>query len=92
MLFAVICTDKPGRAEVRAANRDAHLAFLTALGDAVILGGPMIDDAGGMVGSIIVVEADNRADVEATFAEDPYFKAGLFESVVIRAYKKVFPK
>jgi hypothetical protein len=35
------------------------------------------------VGSIIVLEANDRAAAKALFAEDPYFKSGLFHSFEI---------
>ena len=37
------------------------------------------------------VRADNRAAAEAFVADDPYAKAGLFESVTIRPWRKVYP-
>ncbi|SBW09843.1 Protein conserved in bacteria [uncultured Alphaproteobacteria bacterium] len=91
MLYAVICLDKPGSAEVRLANRAAHLEYAAKL--PLVVGGPMLSDDGeGMVGSLLVLEAPDRASLDKTLAEDPYAKAGLFESVTVRPYKKVFPK
>lgn len=91
MLFFVHCIDKPGRQEIRLANRAAHLEFLKALGDKVIIGGPTLtEDGTGMTGSVLVVDQPDRAAIEALFATEPYFKAGLFETVLIRPYKKVF--
>ncbi|MFO7920351.1 MAG: YciI family protein [Nioella sp.] len=87
MLFAVICTDKPGQLETRKANRDAHLAYLDET-DAR-MAGPFMDDAGAMTGSLVVIEASDRAGAEAWAANDPYAKAGLFETVRIEAWKKV---
>ncbi len=91
MLFAVTCLDKPGALEIRLANRAAHLEYAGAL--PLVAGGPMLSDDGAtMVGSLLVIEAPDRASLEATLAQDPYAKAGLFESVTIRPFKKVFPK
>ena len=33
MLYALICTDKPGSLAARKANRPEHLAYLEGLGD-----------------------------------------------------------
>ena len=49
----------------------------------------MIDDAGAMCGSILMLATDDRAEAEAWAAGDPYAKAGLFESVEIKAFKHV---
>jgi len=87
MLFAVICTDKPGQLETRQANRDAHLAYLDKTN--ARMAGPFMDDAGAMTGSLVVIEASNRAGAAAWAANDPYAKAGLFETVRIEAWKKV---
>lgn len=89
MLYAIICTDKPGHLEVRKANRDAHLAHIASTGGAILQAGPFLDEAGEMCGSLLVYDAPDRATVEAWCAADPYAKAGLFRSVEIRAWKKV---
>lgn len=92
MLFCVYCIDKPGHQDVRLANRSAHLEFAHGLGNQVLIGGPLLsDDQASMVGSLMVVDFPDQASVEKTFASDPYAKAGLFESVTIRPYKKVLP-
>ena len=88
MLFTVICNDKAGSTNVRAENRDAHLAFLAQLGDGVKLGGPMMDSSASIMnGSLLIVEADNLEAARAMMADDPYALAGLFESVEIRPWK-----
>jgi uncharacterized protein YciI len=87
MLFALICTDKPGSVELRMKVRPDHLAFLESLGSAVKGAGPFTDDAGSPTGSLILVEAEDRAAAEAVAARDPYAKAGLFSSVEIRPWK-----
>ena len=88
MLFAVHCLDKPGHAAVRQANRAAHLEYAKAQGDKLVAGGPMLtEDGEGMIGSLFLFEAPDRATVEAFCADDPYAKAGLFETTIIRPYK-----
>jgi uncharacterized protein len=89
MLFALICTDKPGSVELRMKVRPDHLAFLESLGSAVKGAGPLTDDAGSPTGSLILVEAENRSAMEALAARDPYAKAELFSSVEIRPWKWV---
>ncbi len=92
MIFALICKDKPGGLEVRLANRPAHLDYLTALNAAGKLkfAGPLLDDEGRPVGSLVAVEAGDRAGAEAIAAGDPYARAGLFESVEIHPWNWVF--
>ena len=88
MPHILICRDKPGHLATRKANRDAHLAYVAETGLAAF-GGPMLDDAGEMCGSVLMLSTDDRAEAEAWAAADPYAQAGLFESVEIKAFKHV---
>lgn len=87
MLFALICTDKPNSLQLRLDNRPQHLAWLDSLGSAMKAAGPFTDDEGKPTGSLVIIEAENRAAIEATAARDPYAIAGLFASVEIRPWK-----
>lgn len=92
MLFIFLCTDKPGSEPLRLANRAAHLAYLNLHIDNLFAAGPTLsDDGAGMNGSLLVLDFPDRAAAEAFAAGDPYAKAGLFESVIIRPWKKVLP-
>ena len=94
MLFALICTDKPGHLETRLANRPAHVAFLEGLNAQKRLGfaGPFLDGEGKPNGSLVVIEADDLASAEALAAQDPYARAGLFATVEIRPWSWTFNK
>lgn len=92
MNFALYCIDKAGHSQVRADNRPAHLDYLKANLDRLMIAGPLLGDDGVTVqGSLLVIEAADRAAAQAFAAGDPYAKAGLFESVTIKAFKKVLP-
>ncbi|MCT4655656.1 MAG: YciI family protein [Cohaesibacter sp.] len=86
MHFIVTCLDKDGALEIRKANREAHLAFLGANSATVHVAGPLLSDEGDMIGSSLICEAESKADLEAILADDPYKKAGLFQSVDIKAW------
>jgi len=91
MLFAAYCLDKPGFLNVRMENRPAHLAYAKA-NTALVYGGPMFSDDGETpLGSLLVMEAKNRAEIDAIMAKDPYIKAGLFESITVRVFKHTLP-
>jgi hypothetical protein len=87
MLFALICTDKPGHVDLRMKVRPDHLAFLDGLGSAMKAAGPFTDNAGTPTGSLVIIDAADRPAAEAIAAKDPYAKAGLFASVDIRPWK-----
>jgi uncharacterized protein YciI len=87
MLFALICTDKPGSLAVRMENRPEHVAYLKSLGDALVFAGPFLQEDGKtMCGSLVVVEAPSIEAARAIAAGDPFAKIGLFESVEIRPW------
>lgn len=89
MHFIVTCRDKDGALDIRKANRDAHLAFAAENRATIQVGGPLLSDNGDMIGSCLICEADSKTDLEALLANDPYAKAGLFQSVSIEAWKWV---
>lgn len=88
MKFIVYTEDKADSLHIRKDNRDAHLAWLRNEIEAVKLltAGPWLDDDGVMSGSMLIVEADNKKDVENWLAQDPYRAAGLTASTMIKAY------
>ena len=89
MLYALICTDKPGHLQVRMDTRPAHLAWLEGLGDNLKAAGPFLGDDGKPVGSLVIIKADDAAGAQATAAADPYAKAGLFSAVEIKPWNWV---
>jgi uncharacterized protein YciI len=89
MLFAIVCTDRPASLDLRLATRPAHLAYLTTYADRIVQGGPLLDTDGRPCGTLLVIDVEDRAAAEGFAMTDPYAKAGLFESTVIRAYRAV---
>ena len=93
MLFAIFCTDKPDSSPIRATARPAHLDYVRAFSAKVLMAGPtQTDDGESMNGSLLVMEFPDLAAAKAFSENDPYSQAGLFESVTVRPWKKVFPE
>ncbi len=90
MLFVLICTDRPGGLDLRMATRPAHLGYLEREAARIVSGGAMLDAEGKPCGSMLVIEAADRAEAEAFAAADPYARAGLFESTLIRPFRQVY--
>jgi uncharacterized protein YciI len=99
MLYAIISQDKPGSLERRLQTRPAHLARLEALkNDArLILAGPhpAVDspDPGtaGFTGSLVVAEFDSLEAARIWADADPYVAADVYESIIVKPFKKVLP-
>lgn len=88
-LFVIRYIDKPNALRLRLQTREAHLAYAHA-GDKpakVKIGGPFLDEAGNMCGSLLIVEAPDKAAAVAFTESDPYVRCGLMESVEVRPYR-----
>ena len=88
MLVALIAKDKPGALQTRKDNREAHLAYIEETG-VVAQAGPLLEDAGEMAGSLVILDVADMDAARAWADGDPYAKAGLFDSVELTAWKKV---
>lgn len=87
MLYALYCRDADDSAEVRRANREAHLAYARE-SDCIRMAGPMLaDDGETMIGSLFVIEVEDLEAVERFRAADPYVKAGLFDRVEVHPFR-----
>ncbi len=90
MLFAIHMIDRPGAAELRATVADAHRAFVGGHLSTMYLGGPLLaDDGETAIGSLIIKDFADRAAAVDFMSDEPYNRAGLFESVTIRAFGPV---
>jgi uncharacterized protein YciI len=90
MLFVLACTDRPGRLDLRLATRPAHLAYLETYQGKLAYAGALLDIDGRPCGSLLVIDVADRAEAEGFAAGDPYAKADLFESTVIRPFRPIF--
>jgi len=86
-LFIVQWKDKPGAAEARAGAREAHLAYVRNGPTKVVLAGPFMNAEGGMIGSMLIVEADSLEAAKAFNTGDPYKAAGVFETASVDPFK-----
>ena len=91
MPYAILTTDKPNSAQLRARMRDTHIEYLTAnLHKLLAAGALTADDGTGGHGGILIVDTDDRKEAEAFIAGDPFTKAGLFEKVTVSRWRKAY--
>ena len=89
MLFIIYQRDKPGGQAIREATRDAHLAYLDAHKDKLVLGGALLgEDGKARLGSVLIINAGSRAEAEAFSENEPFRSAGLFDRVEIHHMRK----
>ena len=86
-MYCVMCIDKPDSGALRHENRPAHLEYVVSQ-NYVKMGGPLVgDDGETMIGSLLLLDVDNRAAAQAFVDNDPYHKAGLFERIEVQRFK-----
>ena len=92
--YALIGRDGPRGLELRKLHRAAHLGRLQELEAAgrIRHAGPLLDEGGQAIGSLIVFEAEDLERAREIAARDPYVVQGVFEGYELRETKVVFPK
>lgn len=99
MLYVIIGNDVPESLELRKIARPAHMARLQTLQDEgrLLLAGPLpavdSNDPGsaGFTGSLIVAEFSDLSAAQSWANDDPYVKAGVYQHVTVKPFKKTFP-
>jgi uncharacterized protein YciI len=76
-----------GNAEAREAHRAAHIGYRKGLGARLALAGPLLGDDGKPSGSVVIIEAENRAEAERVALSDPYIGHGVLTLVSLRGYR-----
>ena len=87
MMWSIVCTDGPDAAQLRAAHGAAHSAYLRDADVGMVMCGPLTDDDGEPVGSLFVIEAEDRAAAERFSREDPFRSSGMWGEVVIHQFE-----
>ena len=91
MLYYVHRLDKEGGLELRLKTRPIHLEYLKSQAARLFAAGPVLSpDGKSPIGSLLIVEAKDEADLKVFLAGDPYDKVGLFASLTISPWRKVF--
>lgn len=88
MRFALLAQDKPNAHQLRLDTREAHLAYIAETG-VVEMAGPLLDHNDQMCGSLIVIDVEDHAAAQDWAENDPYYKANLFEKVILDRWNKV---
>jgi uncharacterized protein len=91
MLFVIEGVDGADGLQKRVAHYEAHYAHMVRAqeqGVRIVIAGPLLrDDGETPVASLIIVEAADRATVEAFQRSDPFHREGVWQKTVIRPYR-----
>lgn len=91
MLYVIYGMDRPDAATRRLQELPAHRKHLDAAADfgiKIVTSGPLTDDGGSAVGSLIIVEAKTRDSVVAFNKADPYRAADIWKNVEIYVFDR----
>ena len=89
MQFIITAYDGEGMLEKRMAVRPRHLEGMKALGKQVICAGGLLDDAGRMKGSALVMEFPDRAALDSYLAAEPYVTEGVWQQIEVEVMNVV---
>ena len=89
MLYIIYQEDRPDSAAIRAAQREAHFAYLERHKDILVLGGATLAEDGAMrIGSVLIINVPDRAAADAFSENEPFRKAGLFSTVKVSRMRR----
>jgi uncharacterized protein YciI len=100
MYYAIIGTDVANSLDSRLSVRPEHLARLEKLQNEgrLLTAGPFpaIDSGNpgeaGFTGSLVVADFESLIAAQQWADDDPYIAAGVYDSVSVKPFKKVFPQ
>ena len=91
MQFVVIARDGTDdkALERRMKAREAHLANVAKLKEQgkMPMGGAMLDDAGKMIGSVMVFDFPDRPQLDAWLKNDPYSTGGVWKTMEVSSFR-----
>ena len=99
MWYAIISQDVENSLELRLKTREAHLQRVRELADQgrVLVAGPhpAIDaedpGAAGFTGSLLILDFATLEDAQTWADADPYVVAGVYQTIVVKPFKRVLP-
>lgn len=83
MQFLVKAYDGAGKLDKRMEVRPRHLEGMAALGKHVICAGGLLDEEGKMKGSALIMEFEDRNELEAYLAKEPYVLEHVWEKIEV---------
>ena len=93
MIFVFHLIDRPDSAELRQRVRPEHKVYLAAMADRIAFAGPLTkDDGQTMLGSLLAIDFEDRAAAERWMADEPFTKAGLYETVSVLPFANLWPQ
>lgn len=91
MIFAFHLIDRPDAGDLRQRVRPQHKDYLATVADRIAFAGPLTEDDGKtMIGSLLVVDFEDRAAAMRWVSDEPFTKAGLYAGVSILPFSNLW--
>lgn len=90
MQYVVHALDYPDAVDRRLAVRERHLDGIRRMKTegTFHLGGALLDDEGRMIGSMMLIEMADEAEVQAWLADEVYVTGRVWEKIDVRPFRQ----
>jgi uncharacterized protein YciI len=93
MLYVFTLIDRPDSNALRLRVRPEHKDYLGKVADRIAFAGPLTgDDGQAMIGSLLVIDFDDRDQAMAWLRDEPFTRAGLYAVTQVHAFKNLWPQ
>lgn len=92
MLFAFMLFDRPDAAALRAQVRPEHKAYLAGVAFRMAFAGPLLGEDDAAIGSLLVIDFEDRAAALAWLQEEPFTRAGVYATRQVHAFRNLWPQ
>ena len=83
MQFIVKAYDGEGMLDKRIEVRPRHLEGIERIKEHVICAGGLLDDEGKMKGSVLIMEYENREQLDEYLANEPYIQENVWQKIEV---------
>lgn len=87
--FVLRCIDGDLAEELRPFHRAAHVEHVRGTG-VTRVAGPLLDDSGKTIGSMLIIEVEDLAAANAFSQADPFRSHGVFKSVEVTSFRMTY--
>ncbi|MCR5743524.1 MAG: YciI family protein [Lachnospiraceae bacterium] len=92
MQFIVKAYDGEGMLEKRMEVRPRHLEGMNKLREHIVVAGGLLDEAGKMKGSMLVMDFDSRSELDDYIANEPYVLENVWQKIEVEVINVVLAK
>ena len=83
MQYIIKAYDGEGMLDKRMEIRPRHLEGIERIKEHVICAGGLLDDEGKMKGSVLIMEYENREQLDAYLANEPYVQENVWQKIEV---------